>query len=177
MGALFERVREGVPARTAAEFYGLEIGRNGRALCPWHDDKNPDLAFYEDGRCYCHACHRGGDSIALTAQVFGLSMLDAAKKLNADFRLCVDEAGSPPPSGVSRSEKRRQLRKWRADRYSEVCEVETDAKAQLARMEGDWDQPGFRAMLTALALAQDELDCLHAATVDDLEAMTGGDLT
>lgn len=176
MGALFERVREGVSARTAAEFYGVEIARNGRALCPWHDDQNPDLAFYDDGaRCYCHACHNGGDSIALAAQLFGLSMLEAAKKLNADLRLGADETSFPHPSGISRAEKRRRVRQWRAKRYSEVCEVESDAKAQLERIRGGWDSPVFRAMVTALALAQDELDWLHAATLDDLEAITGGD--
>lgn len=61
MGKLFDAVRDGVTAEAAAHFYGLQFGRNGRAVCPWHDDHSPDLAFYDGGaRCYCHACHGGG---------------------------------------------------------------------------------------------------------------------
>lgn len=84
MGELFERIRERVTARDAAAMYGLEIGRSGRARCPWHDDKHPDLAFYDE-RCYCHACHEGGDAVALTAKLYGLTPLDAARKVNVDF--------------------------------------------------------------------------------------------
>ena len=43
----------------AAKRYGLTF-RGQRALCPWHEDSHPDLAFYRDGKCYCHACHHGG---------------------------------------------------------------------------------------------------------------------
>lgn len=174
MGALFDMVREGVTARAAAEAYGLEFGRSGRARCPWHADHKPDLAFYGDGaRCYCHACHCGGDSIALTAQIFGLSALDAARKLNADFHLGADESSSPPPSEPSKAARRRDLKQWRNHRYSEVCEAEADARRRLETMRAGWESPEFRSMLKALALAQDELEMLHAANEEELEYMAG----
>lgn len=174
MGALFDAVREGVTARAAAEAYGLEFGRNGRALCPWHADHRPDLAFYGDGaRCYCHACHCGGDSIALTAQIFGLSPLDAARKLNADFRLSAYETDHRPPSVPSKAARRRDLKQWRNRRYSAVCEAEADARRRLETMRAGWESSEFRAMLKALSLAQDELEMLHTANDEELEYMAG----
>ena len=83
MTGLFDAIRQRVTARQAAEAYGLSISRGGRALCPWHDDHKPDLAFYGP-RCYCHACHAGGDAVALTAQLHGLTMVEAAQKIKAD---------------------------------------------------------------------------------------------
>ena len=176
MGVLFNVVRNGVSALEAAQAYGLAFGRNNRARCPWHDDKHPDLAFYDGGkRCYCHACHAGGDSIALTAQLFGLSPLEAARKLNADFHLGADEREYAPPSGASKAEQRRALREWWNHRFSELCEVERQALKCLPRLPGGWDNPAFRRTLRALALVQDELEMLHALPPEGLAAMMGGE--
>ena len=40
---LFEAVKEAVTARNAAEYYGIKVGRNGMAVCPFHPDKNPSM--------------------------------------------------------------------------------------------------------------------------------------
>ena len=94
MGSIFEIVKSQVSAREAAKVYGLPFDRTGnRAFCPWHDDgKHAALAFYNDG-CYCFACNRGGDSIALTAQILGLTQYEAAKQLAKDFRIDVKHKG------------------------------------------------------------------------------------
>ena len=181
MGELFDAVRDRVTAQAAAMRYGLEIGRNGRAQCPWHNDKHPDLTFYDDGRrCYCHACHKGGDAITLTAHLFSLSPLDAARKLNSDFALSLDETGHAPvpAAGPSPVQIRAELKTWRNRRFADVCEVEQQAKAWLAHNRNGWDSPGFLEALTALALAQDELEWLQVATLEDLAASRakGGDV-
>jgi hypothetical protein len=171
VGRLFECVRNGVSALQAAQAYGLEFGRNKRALCPWHNDTKPDLAFYDDGaRCYCHACHNGGDSIALTAQLFALAPLEAAHKLNADFRLGLDESAHAPPAGPSAAEVRRDLEAWRRKRFDRVCQVEREAKATLAACRNP-ESLEFKRALLALGYAQDELEMLHIATTDELQSM------
>ena len=38
---LFQKVREGVPMRQVAEFYGLQVNRKGLCPCPFHHDTNP----------------------------------------------------------------------------------------------------------------------------------------
>ena len=48
---LFEAVKEAVTARSAAEYYGIKVGRNGMAVCPFHPDKNPSMKL--DKRYHC----------------------------------------------------------------------------------------------------------------------------
>ena len=40
---IFEAVKESVTTRQAAEYYGVQVGRNGMACCPFHDDKHPSM--------------------------------------------------------------------------------------------------------------------------------------
>ena len=37
---VFRVVKDNVTARQVAEYYGMKIGRNGMACCPFHDDKH-----------------------------------------------------------------------------------------------------------------------------------------
>ncbi len=37
---VFEAVKQAVTARQAAELYGIRVGRNGMAVCPFHVDRN-----------------------------------------------------------------------------------------------------------------------------------------
>ena len=173
MGALFDAVREAVTAREAAEMYGLAVDRHGKALCPWHEDRRPSLSF-KGQYCKCFACGGGGSAIDLTAQLFAITPLEAARRLSQDFHLC---AGSAPIPRPSKAERRRALLEWRNHRYSEVCEVEREARQWLEDTRMGWDSPAFRGMLTALALAQDELEILHVSDVDELAAIKGGEAT
>ena len=38
---VFEAVKQNVTTRQAAELYGISVSRNGMAVCPFHNDKNP----------------------------------------------------------------------------------------------------------------------------------------
>ena len=40
----------------------------------------------------CHGCGVGGDSIFFVARLFGISNIDAAKKINSDLRLHVTDS-------------------------------------------------------------------------------------
>ena len=81
---IFETVKQSVGLRQAASFYGLKIRKNSQALCPFHPDRHPSMQLYDD-HYYCFACGAHGDVIDLTAGLFDLQPLDAAKKLAADF--------------------------------------------------------------------------------------------
>lgn len=61
---IFQKVKASVTARQAAEMYGLKVGRNGRACCPFHQDKTPSMKV--DDRYYCFGCGVTGDAIDLT---------------------------------------------------------------------------------------------------------------
>lgn len=40
---VFEAVKQNVTTRQAAELYGIPVSRNGMAVCPFHNDKNPSM--------------------------------------------------------------------------------------------------------------------------------------
>ena len=79
----YERIKQTVTTRQAAQMYGLPVNRSGMAQCPFHEDHNPSMKV--DDRFYCFGCHASGDVIDFTARLFGISLKDAAKKLSEDF--------------------------------------------------------------------------------------------
>ncbi len=95
---VFEAVRDAVTAREAAERYGIEVNRNGMALCPFHDDKNPSLKL--DRRFHCFGCQADGDVINFTADLFDISSKEAAVKLAEDFHLSYDGRPRDSPAAV-----------------------------------------------------------------------------
>lgn len=63
---LFQNVKYGVNCREAAERYGVSINRQGKALCPFHNDRHPSL-YVADDHFYCFACGAHGDVIDFAA--------------------------------------------------------------------------------------------------------------
>lgn len=86
MNDLFRQARERVSAREAAGRYGLTVDRRGWALCPFHDDRHPSMSF-KGSRFRCWVCGASGDSIDLTARLFGLDAAGALRRINTDFGL------------------------------------------------------------------------------------------
>ena len=96
MQNIFKIVKSAVTPRQAAEAYGLAIGRNDMARCPFHNDKTPSMKLYED-HFYCFGCGAAGDVVTLTAQLLGLGPYEAAKRLARDFGLDPDR----PPTAAA----------------------------------------------------------------------------
>lgn len=137
---VFEAVKQSVSAREAAEFYGIEVKRNGMACCPFHDDKNPSMKV--DQRFHCFGCGADGDVIDFTAKLFDLSPKEAAEKLAQDFGLIYDSQAPPRRRYVrqkTEAQKFREdrqrcyrvlsdyyylLKKWEADRSPRTLEEE-----------------------------------------------------
>lgn len=75
-----------------AGYYGLQANRRGLCLCPFHQDKNPSLKIYPDGKgFYCFACGTGGDQIKFAALYRDTSNVEAAKELAAAFAVPLAE--------------------------------------------------------------------------------------
>ena len=85
---IFEAVKTNVTAKQAAEYYGIKVGRNGMAICPFHPDHHPSMKV--DRRFHCFGCQADGDVIDFTARLYGLSNYEAAKKLADDFSVEYD---------------------------------------------------------------------------------------
>lgn len=87
-GGIFEQIVQRVPTTAAAERYGLQLNRHGLCCCPFHTEKTASFKVYPGTKgYYCFGCGSGGNVITFTKKLFGLSALDAAKKLDVDFSL------------------------------------------------------------------------------------------
>lgn len=100
---VFEAVKQAVPTRQAAESYGVQVGKNGMACCPFHDDKHPSMKV--DRRFHCFGCQADGDVIDFTARLFGLSSKEAALKLAEDFLSAMTPKAMTRPAEGRSSEK------------------------------------------------------------------------
>ena len=112
---VFEAVKQSVSTREAAEFYGIEVKRNGMACCPFHDDKNPSMKV--DQRFHCFGCGEDGDVIDFTAKLFDLSPKEAAEKLAQDFGLIYDSQAPPRRRYVRQKTEAQQFREDRQRCY------------------------------------------------------------
>ena len=109
---VFEAVKQSVTTRQAAEHYGIHVGRNGMACCPFHHDKTPSMKL--DRRYHCFGCGADGDVIDFAAALYGLGKKEAAVQLAQDFGLSYEDwkppgkAKSPSPG---RNPRRNSFRK------------------------------------------------------------------
>ena len=87
---IFEAVKSTVTPRMAAEHFGLSVSRNGMACCPFHDDRHPSMKLNEE-YFYCFGCGAKGDVIEFTSKLFGITAMEAAQKLRADFGVQEDK--------------------------------------------------------------------------------------
>ena len=106
---LFQNVKYGVNCREAAERYGVSINRQGKALCPFHNDRHPSL-YVADDHFYCFACGAHGDVIDFAANFFDLPLYEAAQRLAADFGV---DANQPPTKEVLEKFRRKHSSSWK----------------------------------------------------------------
>lgn len=154
----YERIKQTIATRQAAQMYGLPVNRSGMARCPFHEDHNPSMKV--DNRFYCFGCHASGDVIDFTAKLFDISLKDAAKKLAADFggkprpptKVNIPKHDAEPPRDRERlcvcvlREYLRYLRIWKL-RYR-------------PEEPGDPIHPRFAEAMKALPTVNYLLDCL-----------------
>lgn len=107
---VFGTVKTSINTREAAARYGVEVNRHGKALCPFHNDRNPSL-FVDDDHYHCFACGEHGDVIDFTAKLFGLKLYEAAQKLAYDFGITQDKAMQEKLNRKSEAQRLRENEK------------------------------------------------------------------
>lgn len=105
--------------------------RHGKTQCPFHDDHVASLSVKTDkGIWKCWACDKGGNAINFVRELYGLSFIDACKKLSEDFN--VDDIGLWGDSDTSndiwavveaecRKKRKQELKQVRDDLDSEIA--------------------------------------------------------
>lgn len=126
-----------VEAREAARLYGAVFNHRGLILCPFHNDKNASLSF-KRGRFRCWSCGAAGDSIDYTSRLFGLTALEAAKKLNADFDLGIMEPATEEERERARrqrehADEQKRIGLWRTETIGQLNDIILTAHKAMKR--------------------------------------------
>lgn len=89
MADIFRAVRERLDMDAVARHYGFHPNRAGFIRCPFHaGDRTASLKLYPGQRgWHCFGCQVGGSVVDFVARLFGLTPLDAVRRLNEDFSL------------------------------------------------------------------------------------------
>lgn len=83
-----EKLLNNLDIKQVIETYTGRRIHGSRTMCPFHNDKNPSLSLKTDkGTWHCFACGTGGNAINFTREFYGLSFIDAVKKLSTDFNV------------------------------------------------------------------------------------------
>lgn len=107
---IFEELKELVDIPTVARHYGVEVNRSNIAICPFHNEHTPSMKLYEKNY-HCFGCQAHGDVIRLVKNLFGLTPIEAIRKLNSDFGLCLNVDKPPDRADIQCIEKKNTERK------------------------------------------------------------------
>ena len=157
---LFQTIKATVTVKQAAALYGLPITTTGMTRCPFHEDHTPSMKL-NDTYYYCFGCGATGDVIDLTARLFDLSSLQAARKMAQDFGLGPDK---PPSSAVALSKSPTVSSDAQQEDVSYCLRVLHDYRDLLTRWRTE-----FAPLSPEESLDDRFVEALHMlATVDDL---------
>ena len=104
---VFEAVKQSVTTRQAASYYGIRVGRNGMACCPFHNDRTPSMKV--DSRYYCFGCGASGDVIDFAASLHGLE--NGMRR--SDWQRIFQSPMTEPSAHRQQRERRPSLRRSR----------------------------------------------------------------
>jgi hypothetical protein len=84
----FDTIKDTLRITDILPFYGVEVKRANKALCPIHNEKTPSFTVYPSSNSWhCFGCGVGGSVIDFIMVYYGLDPLEAAKRLDNDFNL------------------------------------------------------------------------------------------
>ena len=111
---IFEQVKSELNMLDVVRFYGATVSHE-MCLCPFHNEKAPSMKLYEKN-FYCFGCGEHGDVIDFTAKIFGISSVEAVKRLNYDFGLHI-EMGKPLSAEQVTEYQQRQAERLAYDQW------------------------------------------------------------
>lgn len=121
----FDTIKELVSVPQAAERYGLNVTHGNMCRCLFHDEKTPSMKLYEKNY-HCFGCGAHGDVIALAANLLDVTMLEAAKRINADFSLGLDMEKPISKREITLIQRKKQeaedFRKWESNAWLTLAE-------------------------------------------------------
>ena len=83
---IFSEIKDMLDIIYVLDYYGVSVNSKSFALCPFHRENTPSFKVYTDS-FYCFGCGASGTVIDFVMKYFGLTNIEAVKKLNDDFKL------------------------------------------------------------------------------------------
>jgi DNA primase len=134
-------------------------GRSYRAVCPFHQDKNPSLLVSPDkGIAYCFACQSGGDIFSFYQKIEGVDFRQALKDLAERAGVKIEHVSVPGPARDER-ERARACLETAAAFYREQLAASAPAQEYL-RTRGVTDE---QVALFELGVAPDGFTATYDA--------------
>lgn len=114
---------------------GVHLDRYGKAVCPFHGDKNKSFCYYKKtNTCHCFGCGWDGDVIKLQMAFTGLSFVEAYKSLGGRS----EERNEAENERVARKcERMNRWREWIAKVQEQIEQL------TLAVIALDWEIRGL----------------------------------
>ena len=93
---IFQDIKDRVDLKDLVSYYGLDVDRGGFACCPLHNERNSSFKVCED-HYHCFGCGAHGDYTDFVEKLYGVSNIEAAKKISYNFGvwLIVSELATP----------------------------------------------------------------------------------
>lgn len=164
--ALRERVRE---ANDIVDVVGTyltlrQAGPIYKALCPFHDDKNPSLTIDPRKQSYkCWACGEWGDVFTFVQKMDHVEFFDALKTLAQRAGISLEKF-EKKPQGPSKAGML-DVMKWAAERYQH-CLLESPQAEQARKYLGERKLAGETVRKFGLGYAPDAWEWLVGEAVN-----------
>jgi hypothetical protein len=121
----YESINDRLDITDVAELYGVSVNNKNKSLCPFHSEKTASLA-YRDNKFTCFGCGAHGDIVDFVSKLFGLSNVDAVKRLNADYKLGLDYTAPPDNTAILKRQRQKRLEKqfraWEIEAFKTICD-------------------------------------------------------
>lgn len=133
--AIIDAIMQGVslPAIVGRRVKLTKRGRLYSGLCPFHNEKTPSFAVYDDGRYQCFGCGARGSAIDFVRHFDGLSMQQAVMALAAEAGIS-QGIGLPMISDAERARIKARADKDEADRKRKTERDQRDAAKRARRI-------------------------------------------
>lgn len=154
---MFDEIKKAVTMREIADKYGIEINRSDFAHCPFHTDNTASMKLY-DHSFYCFGCGKGGDITDFVAELYGISLYQAALRINDDFGLQLTSKKSKADKSeiMKRRAKEKKEREAFEKDYLEKCEEYKSINRSLMDETDEWKKAEMIARLDYLDYFFDE---------------------
>ena len=124
-----EQIKERVSIEEVLDRYWSAPNREGRYKCAFHNGKDYNMLVKNDF-AYCFVCNESADCVKLTSKIFNITIGQAIKKIDEDFRLGL---GKP----LTAQEKRKYAEQQRArererKRQEEMAKFESECIAKIS---------------------------------------------